>query len=126
MGRCGCILATGHKKGSRCSNRAKFGSKFCGIHVNCQIMFQRAVENTSDALRRGSDFEVCPEALRPIDGLCPPKFPKQRLLPDGSVCCWRKFKTLRKNKLTRQTDVPKMHLVPDTIPSRSVGPCMLN
>ena len=36
MGKCACILASGHHKGIQCSNQAKPGSTFCGIHKNCK------------------------------------------------------------------------------------------
>src|SRR3989338_7679531 len=35
MGKCACILASGPRKGSQCSNQAKPGSNFCGVHKNC-------------------------------------------------------------------------------------------
>src|SRR3989338_1101088 len=36
MGRCVCILASGPRKDSQCSNQAKPGSQFCGVHKNCK------------------------------------------------------------------------------------------
>src|SRR3989344_2767 len=106
MGRCGCTLSTGPKKGSRCSNRAKLGSKFCVIHANCQAIVasrESRVIDTSDSA------ETCPDELRPIDGQCPYKFPEQRLLPDGSVCCCRKFRKYRKmspSEISLQIRIP--------------------
>ena len=88
MGRCVCILASGPHKGSQCTNQTKLGRPFCGHHKNCEI-------TASGAGRSGSDFELCPDELRPIDDRCPTKFPHRRQLPDGSVCCWGKFKRIR-------------------------------
>src|SRR3989338_6363556 len=89
MGRCVCILTSGPRKGARCSHRAKPRSRLCGYHKNCQ-------KSLEPQIREPQPFELCPEQLRPIDGRCPPKFPNQRRLPDGSTCCWGQLKRIRK------------------------------
>ena len=161
MGRCVCILASGPRKDSQCSNQAKPGSQFCGVHKNCKKIIdsiqvrqrvepqesqekqrmekqrvekqrvekqrvekqrmekQRMEKQRQDhpVSRPGGDPivdpsipksqfleretqdlfpERCPPALRPIDGQCPPKFPHQRRLNDGTSCCWTSFKRIRK------------------------------
>ena len=127
MGRCLCILTSGPKKGFQCSNRAKLRSKFCGIHANCQITVasrESRVIATSDSVETIPLFETCPDQLKPIDGQCPQKFPKQRLLPDGSVCCWRKFKTIRKMRKTKI--VSELGSLLDTIPHDPMDICSLD
>src|SRR3989338_9326851 len=102
MRKCFCIVASGPHKGSQCSNQAKSGSKFCGVHKNCimDLTRQPSQARQSPLARQPPQVhesaETFPDQLRPIDGQCPQKFPNQRQLPNGSLCCWRKFKTIRK------------------------------
>ena len=95
MGQCESVLTSGPNKGVQCSNRVKPGGNFCGVHRKMTQQPQH-------------ESESCPDQLRPRDGQCPPKFPNQRQLPDGSTCCWglqfQKIRKMRPRKRTRQID----------------------
>src|SRR3989338_9137926 len=134
MGKCVCVVASGPHKGAQCTNQAKPGSKFCGVHKDCkktimdvtrqppQIREPQARQSPqarepqahhppqirepqtrqSPQIREPQvpqSSETCPDQLRPIDGICPQKFPEQRQLSDGSMCCMTNLRRFRKMKM---------------------------
>ena len=113
MGRCTCILASGPHKGTQCIHQSKAGSPFCGHHKNCQNRFAthlrpKGLKTPASSpgkqpqipefpiVPEGSlTLDTCPDELRPIDGMCPPKFPNQQRLSDNSICCQKSLKKIR-------------------------------
>src|SRR3989338_1189295 len=144
MSRCSCILSSGPYKGTQCTYKSKPWSLYCGFHKNCkgplppqirepqirepQIREPQVQIRTSLKSPEQSQIiqerekpvlsnEICPDELKPIDGACPSQFPNQHRLPDGSICCRKSLRKIR--KLEQRPIKSKDNFVTHTHPSYS-------
>ena len=58
MDKCLCILASGPRKGSQCSNQAKPGTTLCGIHRKCQFENPLGADELVDARHLSSRVPI--------------------------------------------------------------------